>query len=256
MAGLLNMACVMALNTVAKGHERLNGTIDLNISFTRPAIGSLTAEARVVQKGRKIGFVCCDIRDEQGRIVATGRIVHAIGLRNSRGKVVNDAEYLWPDLDLLRHHYLETKRGDHPAWVMSPAATRCRRGHIEFEHEISEGRANQAGGSMLCGMVDIACVAAVSTVVRKGEVRAGTIELNLSFLRPAVGVGNKIIIAASIVRKGSSVANVNCTITDHKGREVVCGRISYAIRPDVPEEPRSWKEAKEAAGSRGKPSKL
>jgi uncharacterized protein (TIGR00369 family) len=257
MAGLLNMACVMALYTVAKPRERLIGTIELNISFTRPAIGSLTADARVIQKGRKIGFVCCDIRDGQGKIVATGRVVHSIGLR--RDAAASDAEFLWPELELLRLYYMETMRGNHPAWKMSPVSSRCRRGHLEWDHEIPAGRANQAGGSMLAGeylikcdvtdaagnsakqlnfallmsgMVGIACVGAVATVTRKGEVRAGTVELNLSFVRPAVGIGRKIRIVGDVFRKGKSVANAICTISDDKGRQVVCGRIAYAIRPD------------------------
>jgi len=46
-------------------------TIELKINFFRPfRTGKLTAEARVLRRGRSIGYVECDMRDEQGRLLA------------------------------------------------------------------------------------------------------------------------------------------------------------------------------------------
>jgi uncharacterized protein (TIGR00369 family) len=46
-------------------------TIELKINFFRPfRIGKLVAEASVVRRGRSIGYVECDMRDEQGRLLA------------------------------------------------------------------------------------------------------------------------------------------------------------------------------------------
>ena len=42
---------------------------------------------------------------------------------------------------------------------------------------------------MLVAMVDLAGVAAAASLARAGEVLQGTVELSLSFLRPAVGAG-------------------------------------------------------------------
>ena len=128
-SGLLNMASVMALATVAEAHEKLLGTIELNISFLRPAVGSVTAIATVLRKGKTLGFVNCEIRDELGKTVASGRIVHAI----KQGKLAEGTSgFLWADLKLLRQHYLDTARGEHPAWKMSPVLPLSQRGHVEF----------------------------------------------------------------------------------------------------------------------------
>ncbi len=46
-------------------------TIELKINFLRPVwTGKVTAEGRVVRRGKSIGYVECDLRDEQGRLVA------------------------------------------------------------------------------------------------------------------------------------------------------------------------------------------
>ena len=46
-------------------------TVELKINFLRPVRRArLTAEARVVKAGRSIGYVECDVKDEQGRLVA------------------------------------------------------------------------------------------------------------------------------------------------------------------------------------------
>jgi len=46
-------------------------TIELKINFLSPfRTGRLIAEARVVRRGRSIGFVECDMRDERGKLLA------------------------------------------------------------------------------------------------------------------------------------------------------------------------------------------
>ena len=46
-------------------------TIELKINFLRAVRqATLTAEARVVKAGATIGYVECDVKDEQGRLVA------------------------------------------------------------------------------------------------------------------------------------------------------------------------------------------
>ena len=46
-------------------------TLELKINFLRPAIaGRITAEGRVVSRGRTTALVECDVRDEQNRLVA------------------------------------------------------------------------------------------------------------------------------------------------------------------------------------------
>ena len=46
-------------------------TVELKINFLRPVRRArLTAEARMVKAGRSVGYVECDVKDEQGRLVA------------------------------------------------------------------------------------------------------------------------------------------------------------------------------------------
>lgn len=53
------------------GEDEAMTTLELKINFLRPAIsGVITAEARVVARGRTTGLVECDVRDEQGRLTA------------------------------------------------------------------------------------------------------------------------------------------------------------------------------------------
>lgn len=47
-------------------------TIEMKVNFVRPVKeGRLTASANVVQRGLRIGFVECDIKNERGKLVAT-----------------------------------------------------------------------------------------------------------------------------------------------------------------------------------------
>jgi uncharacterized protein (TIGR00369 family) len=49
-------------------------TIDLTLHFLRPVWNAtLTATGRVVHRGRTVGLVDCDIRDERDRLIATSR---------------------------------------------------------------------------------------------------------------------------------------------------------------------------------------
>jgi len=46
-------------------------TVELKINFFRPVReGKLTAEARVVKPGSKLGYVECDVKDDKGKLVA------------------------------------------------------------------------------------------------------------------------------------------------------------------------------------------
>jgi uncharacterized protein (TIGR00369 family) len=46
-------------------------TIELKINFLSPfRTGKLIAEARVVRRGRNVGFVECDVRDDNGKLLA------------------------------------------------------------------------------------------------------------------------------------------------------------------------------------------
>lgn len=51
--------------------EQALATIELKINYFRPArTGKLSAEARVVHRGRTTGFVECNVTDEAGKLIA------------------------------------------------------------------------------------------------------------------------------------------------------------------------------------------
>lgn len=48
-------------------------TIDMQLQFVRPVVtGLIRAEATVVERGLRIGFVRCEIKNSRGKLVATG----------------------------------------------------------------------------------------------------------------------------------------------------------------------------------------
>jgi uncharacterized protein (TIGR00369 family) len=56
-------------STLAQGESFT--TIDLRITFLRPVwSAALRAEAKVVHRGRTVGYVECDVTDEKGRLIA------------------------------------------------------------------------------------------------------------------------------------------------------------------------------------------
>ena len=72
-----------ALSSLKRG-QLPRGTAHLEISYLRPAIGeTLVATGRVKQSGSRISVVLVDIADDEGRAVATGKILYALG-----GKII------------------------------------------------------------------------------------------------------------------------------------------------------------------------
>lgn len=56
-------------STLAEGETFT--TIDLRISFLRPVWNALLrAEAKVVHRGRTVGYVECDVTDDKGKLIA------------------------------------------------------------------------------------------------------------------------------------------------------------------------------------------
>ena len=55
-------------------------TIDMRVDYLRPAIAgkALLAEARVKARGKTVAFVDIDVKDEDGRLVATGRCAYSV----------------------------------------------------------------------------------------------------------------------------------------------------------------------------------
>jgi uncharacterized protein (TIGR00369 family) len=62
-------------------------TIDMRIDYLRPAIAGkrLVADAFVKSRGKTVAFVDIDVKDEDGRLVATGRCAYSVKESAGRG---------------------------------------------------------------------------------------------------------------------------------------------------------------------------
>jgi len=53
------------------GEDKTFTTVEMKINFFRPfRSGPMTAEGKVVRRGRTMGYVECDVRDAEGRLLA------------------------------------------------------------------------------------------------------------------------------------------------------------------------------------------
>ena len=100
---------------------------------------------------------------------------------------------------------------------------------LPVTEKVRGGVAGSVHGGVLSALVDIVTLAAISSVVRPEEQMAGTAELNVSFLRPALG--DAVYAGGRVLKKGRTLAVVDVDITDADGRLVAKGRVSYALRP-------------------------
>lgn len=83
-------------------------------------------------------------------------------------------------------------------------------------------------GGVLAAMVDIAMLRAMIPLLRKGEQAAGTVDLNITYLRPAAG--DYIDAIAEVLRKGRTTLVTEVSIFDRAGRLCAKGRTIYALR--------------------------
>jgi len=90
------------------------------------------------------------------------------------------------------------------------------------------GISNSVHGGVLAAMVDIAMLQALFPMFGPGDQAAGTADLNITYLRPALGA--QVFAEATVLKKGRQQAVVEVSILDDKGRLCAKGRTIYAIR--------------------------
>ena len=91
-----------------------------------------------------------------------------------------------------------------------------------------QGIGGSVHGGVLAAMVDIAMLVALLSQVRPGQQPAGTADLNISYLRPAVG--RQIFADATVIKHGRQLAVVEVSIVDEQNRLCAKGRTLYAFR--------------------------
>ncbi len=83
-------------------------------------------------------------------------------------------------------------------------------------------------GGVLAALVDIVMLAALSTVQQAGREPAGTADLNITYLRPAIG--SRIYAEGTVVKRGRQLAMIEVSILDEQERLCAKGRTLYAFR--------------------------
>lgn len=83
-------------------------------------------------------------------------------------------------------------------------------------------------GGILATLVDVVTIGAVASAIGPNDVMNGTAELNISYLRPALGA--RVVAEGRVLKKGRSLAVVDAECSDGAGRLFAKGRVQYALR--------------------------
>ena len=109
--------------------------------------------------------------------------------------------------------------------------TAIERGRTVLEMPITRDTAGGARGGVhggiLASLADIGVVAAVLTTCRVGEQMQGTSELNISYLRPAVG--SAVRVESTVIKKGRALAVGDVDLRSDQGKLIAKARVTYSI---------------------------
>ena len=83
-------------------------------------------------------------------------------------------------------------------------------------------------GGLLAMLVDVAMLEAMFPMFEPNDQPAGTADLNITYLRPALGA--KVVAEATVLRKGKTLAVTEVEILDGEGKLCAKGRTIYVIR--------------------------
>lgn len=83
-------------------------------------------------------------------------------------------------------------------------------------------------GGLLALLIDAAMLEAMFPMFEPADMPAGTADLNITYLRPALGP--KVFAEGSVLRKGKTLAVTEVSIFDSEGRLCAKGRTIYVLR--------------------------
>lgn len=108
---------------------------------------------------------------------------------------------------------------------LRPGFARIRMATSDFTQG---GVGGSVHGGILAALVDIAMLQAQITVLGPSDVPAGTADLSITYLRPALGAN--IHAEATVLRKGRQLMVTEVEILDGEGRLCAKGRTIYSLR--------------------------
>ena len=94
--------------------------------------------------------------------------------------------------------------------------------------KVDGGVAGSVHGGILASLIDIAMLEAVLPTFEEGDQPGGTIDLGITYLRPATG--SRITVEADIVRRGREIVSTEVSVLDDQQRLCARGRVLYKIR--------------------------
>ncbi len=134
-------------------------------------------------------------------------------------------------LDSIRQSYQSGRRGEGGSELFDVTLVEVDRGKTVFRLPITRGVgggvAGGVHGGVIAALVDIGVVAAVLSACKQGDQMRGTAELNVSYLRPAIG--EALVATTSILKKGGSLAVGDVDVHNDQGTLVAKGRATYAL---------------------------
>ena len=103
---------------------------------------------------------------------------------------------------------------------------------------VAGGASGGVHGGLIATLVDIALVTAAASLCREGEELRGTAELNVSYLRPALGT--ELVAKCTILKKGRTLVVGDIDVEMESGLRVAKGRGLYAVGPSIVGDKDPW----------------
>lgn len=258
-AALLADAPLGSAILTALGPGQIAVTSDLTINYLRPTYpssGHITARARPIEVGRRLGLSEALIENAHGDVVAhstTRCFVRAFPVpEKAELPVLEEPTYDTPD------PYLRPFTGstiDPDVWTTKPFLEICesinsgelpippfaelfglgraqaKEGYFQSTAPSSAWYTSPAGtiyGGFLAFFADSVLTGAMNTVV-PAESTTASLDLKVSFLRPVMPDGRTITATGVVVHRGKSLVVADCEIVNAEGKVVVKATSSAAV---------------------------
>lgn len=253
----------------ALGPGQIAITSDLTLNYLRPmypSSGQLTARARPIEVGRRLGLAEAMIEDAQGELVAhaTTRCFirdFPIPEGTKSPPPIEEPRYdtpdpyerpftgatvgadVWASKSFLEiYELMNSGELPHPPLVefFGMKGLRAGEGLFNVTAPSSPWFTSPAGtvyGGFLAFLADNVISGALSTVIPPGSTFAA-LDLKVSFVRPVMPDGRPLTATATVVHRGKTLLVAECEIVNDDGKVVVKALSSAAIL-----EGRSWMRA-------------
>lgn len=268
-AALLADAPLGSAILTALGPGQIAVTSDLTLNYLRPMYpsrGQLTARARPIEVGRRLGLAEAMIEDSQGELVAhatTRCFIQEFPIAKGAEPPPQVDEPVYDTPDPYERPFTGATVGA-DVWASKTFVEICelmnlgalppppfvalfgmsdlhaKEGYFQVSAPSSPWFTSPAGtvyGGFLAYLADNVISGAMNTVIEPGSTFAA-LDLKVSFLRPVMPDGRRLTATANVVHRGRTLLVAESEIVNEDGKVVVKAVSSAAIL-----EGRSWMRA-------------